>query len=60
MGLAQGWDVARFLDESRTKRPDGAPYRNLCIGCDRYFEKVLGPELARLRADRLAAKRAAE
>jgi hypothetical protein len=60
MGLAQGWDVARFLDESRTTRPDGAPYRNLCIGCDRYFEKVLGPELARLRADRLAARRAAE
>jgi hypothetical protein len=60
MGLAHGWDMARFLDESRTKRPDGAPYRNLCIGCDRFFEKVLGPELARLRAARLAARRAAE
>jgi hypothetical protein len=60
MGLAHGWDVARFLDESRTKRLDGAPYRNLCIGCDRFFEKVLGPELGRLRAARLAARRAAE
>lgn len=60
MGLAQGWDMARFLDESRTTRPDGAPYRNLCIGCDRYFASVLGPELQRLRAHRLTAKRAAE
>ncbi|SEM03253.1 Iron-sulfur cluster-binding domain-containing protein [Roseovarius azorensis] len=60
MGLAQGWDLNRFLEESRTTRPDGQPYRNLCIGCDRYFEKVLGPELARLREARLAAKRAAE
>jgi hypothetical protein len=60
MGLAHGWDLARFLEESRTTRPDGEPYRNLCIGCDRFFEKVLGPELERLRADRLAAKRAAE
>jgi hypothetical protein len=60
MGMAQGWDLARFYEESRTTRPDGQPYRNLCIGCDRYFEKVLGPELARLRAQRLAARRAAE
>jgi len=60
MGLAQGWDINRFLEESRTTRPDGAPYRNLCIGCDRYFAKVLGPELQRLRAARLATRRAAE
>ncbi len=60
MGMAQGWDLDRFYEESRTTRPDGQPYRNLCIGCDRYFEKVPGPQLARLRAERLAAKRAAE
>lgn len=60
MGLAQGWDLGRFLEESRTTRPDGQPYRNLCIGCDRYFAQVLGPELQRLRAERLAAKRAAQ
>lgn len=60
MGLAQGRDLSRFLEESRTTRPDGQPYRNLCIGCDRFFEKVLGPELARLREERLAAKRAAQ
>ena len=60
MGLAQGWDVARFLEESRTTTPTGAPYRNLCIGCDRFHEQVLGPEIDRLRAERLAARRAAE
>jgi len=60
MGLAHGWDPKRFFEESRTKRPDGEPYRNLCIGCDRFFEKVLGPELVRLREERIAAKRAAE
>ena len=60
MGLAHGWDLARFLEESRTVKPNGEPYRNLCIGCDRFHEKVLGPELARIRAERLAAKAAAE
>jgi len=60
MGLAHGWDVARFLDASRTTRPDGAPYRNLCIGCDRFYAQVLGPELERLRAARIAARRAAQ
>ncbi|MGY6634579.1 MAG: SPASM domain-containing protein [Alkalilacustris sp.] len=60
MGLAHGWDMARFLDESRTTTPQGAPYRNLCIGCDRFHAQVLGPELDRLRAARLAARRAAQ
>jgi len=60
MGLAHGWDMARFLGESRTTKPDGEPYRNLCIGCDRFHEKVLGPEIDRLRAERLAARRPAE
>lgn len=60
MGLAHGWDTARFLEESRTTKPNGEPYRNLCIGCDRFHEKVLGPEIERLRAERLAARRAAE
>lgn len=60
MGLAHGWGPDRFLDASRTARPDGEPYRNLCIGCDRFHAEVLGPELARLRAERLALKEAAE
>jgi len=60
MGLAHGWDMARFLEESRVTKPDGEAYRNLCIGCDRFHEKVLGPEIDRLRAQRLVARQAAE
>lgn len=60
MGLAYGWDVGRFLDESRTTATDGKPYRNLCIGCDRFHERVLGPVIDELRATRLAARQAAE
>jgi len=59
MGISHGWDTARFLEASRTTRPDGEPYRNLCIGCDRFHEQVLGPELERLRARRRAARLAA-
>lgn len=64
MGIAHGWDVATFLERSRTTTPDGRPYRNLCIGCDRFHEEVLGPVLADLRekrrARRAAAREAAE
>ena len=60
MGLAQGWDVATFLERSRTTTPQGAPYRNLCIGCDRFHEEVLAPVLAEIRAERLAALEAAQ
>jgi len=60
MGLAHGWDVGRFLAASRTETPDGRPYRNLCIGCDRFHEAVLEPVLEALRSDRLAARRAAQ
>jgi hypothetical protein len=60
MGLGHGWDVATFLERSRTTRPDGEPYRNLCIGCDRFHEEVLGPVLAEIRESRRAARQAAE
>ncbi|MGE0256317.1 MAG: radical SAM/SPASM domain-containing protein [Alphaproteobacteria bacterium] len=56
MGLTSGWDVARFLAESRTTTPNGEPYRNLCIGCDRFHEDVLGPVIDGIRADRAAAR----
>lgn len=59
MGLTHGWDVDRFLAESGTRTPDGRTYRNLCIGCDRFHEAVLGPVLAELRRDRLARRGAA-
>jgi MoaA/NifB/PqqE/SkfB family radical SAM enzyme len=57
MGLAYGWDIQRFLEESRTTKPNGEPYRNLCIGCDRFHEKVLGPVIDDLRERRRAARR---
>jgi len=60
MGLAHGWDPQRFLEASRTTTPDGRPYRNLCIGCDRFHEEVLGRVIEELRNERLAARRAAE
>jgi pyruvate-formate lyase-activating enzyme len=56
MGLADGWDEAKFNAESRTTLPDGTPYENLCIGCDRFHEQVLGPVLAQARARRAAAR----
>lgn len=56
MGLAHGWDEARFNAESRTTLPDGTPYQNLCIGCDRFHAQVLGPVLAQARARRDAAR----
>lgn len=59
MGLAHGWDEARFIEASRTTLPDGRPYENLCIGCDRFHQAHLGPVLAAARARRLAARHAA-
>ncbi len=59
MGLTYGWDVARFLAESATETPSGKPYRNLCIGCDRFHEKVLGPVIEELKQQRLAQRAAA-
>jgi len=56
MGLADGWDEARFNAASATTLPDGTPYQNLCIGCDSFHEQVLGPVLAQARTRRLAAR----
>ncbi len=52
MGLAAGWSTADFLEKSRTTTPQGKPYANLCIGCDRFHEEVLAPRLAAARARR--------
>ena len=56
MGLSHGWDVARFLEASSTTKPNGEAYRNLCIGCDRFHEAVLGPMIDEIRATRMAAR----
>ncbi|MHB1871360.1 MAG: SPASM domain-containing protein [Steroidobacteraceae bacterium] len=57
MGLAYGWSEERFIDASRTVTPRGEPYANLCIGCDRFHESVLGPVIEAAR-QRRAARRA--
>ena len=43
MGVAHGWSEEMFIEKSRTVTPDGKPYANLCIGCDRFHEEVLMP-----------------
>jgi len=56
VGLAYGWDEAKMLAASRTQLPDGTPYENLCIGCDRFHEQVLGPVIEEAKARRRAAR----
>ncbi len=56
MGLTYGWSEAQFIAQSGTTTPDGTPYQNLCIGCDRFHEQVLGPVLEAARQRRLAGK----
>ena len=43
MGIEHGWTEERFLEKSRTTRPDGTEYANLCIGCDAFHRDVLAP-----------------
>ena len=56
MGVAHGWDEARFAAASRTTLPDGQAYENPCIGCDRFHREHLGPVIADARARRIAAR----
>lgn len=55
MGLADGWDEATFRARSHTRTPQGEPFANLCIGCDRFMTEVLGPRIEAARARRLGA-----
>ena len=59
MGAAFGWDEATFLRRSETKTPSGETYHNLCIGCDRFHEQVLGTIIDALREARLSGRDAA-
>ena len=54
--LAYGWDEQKIIKASRTQLPDGTPYENLCIGCDRFHEQVLGPVIEEAKARRRAAR----
>ena len=56
MGIAHGWSPARFFERSRTTTRSGSTYQNLCIGCDRFHEEVLGPLLKRLTEERRAKR----
>jgi MoaA/NifB/PqqE/SkfB family radical SAM enzyme len=57
MGISEGWSVADFLAASETTMPNGQPYRNFCIGCDRFHEKVMKPIIDEVREKRAAARR---
>jgi sulfatase maturation enzyme AslB (radical SAM superfamily) len=48
MGLSQGWSEEHFLAESKTTKPDGTPYQNLCVGCDAFHDQLLGTGLVQL------------
>jgi len=56
MGIGRGWSEETFLERSTTTTTSGRPYRNLCIGCDRFHEEMLGPVLEAARQRRHAAK----
>ena len=52
MGMALGWSEAMFVAKSHTLTPQGRPYANLCVGCDRFHDEVLAPRIAAARARR--------
>jgi len=56
MGLADGWTKEDFIAKSHTLTPQGRPYANLCIGCDRFHEEVLAERVAAARAARQARR----
>lgn len=53
MGLGAGWSEERFVAGAHVTDPQGRDYANLCIGCDRFHEEVLGARLE-ARRQRLA------
>ncbi|MEI8146011.1 MAG: radical SAM/SPASM domain-containing protein [Alphaproteobacteria bacterium] len=53
MGVTRGWSPETFLAKSKTTTPKGAPYQNLCIGCDAFHRDVLKPVIEEIRARRL-------
>jgi hypothetical protein len=52
MGLSLGWSEETFVARSHTLTPQGRPYANLCVGCDRFHDEVLAPRIAAARARR--------
>ncbi len=55
MGAAGGWSRGDFKARSVATDGKGRKVQNVCLGCDRYFEEILGEELRALRERRLVA-----
>ncbi len=60
MGLEDGWDREIFKAKSEMIDGKGRALANLCLGCDRFFEQILGAQLQQLRAERTGKIRADE
>ena len=58
MGLAYGWSEEAFVARCSTTTPAGTKYDNLCIGCDRFHDEVLGPVLEAARERRRESRKA--
>ena len=58
MGQSVVWDEKTFRLKSAKADGKGRIVENKCLGCDTYFEEVLGAQLRELREKRLAAKQA--
>ncbi len=56
MGLDDGWQENDFLNACHTQTPTGNEYANLCIGCDKFHQTVLGPQLNQLQSQRRAKR----
>ncbi len=56
MGLASGWSREQFREASHVLDPKGRVVGNVCLGCDAYFETVLGREIRQIREQRLARR----
>ncbi len=48
MGVTRGWTEEYFVERSKTIRPDGSEYANLCLGCDAFHREVLAGCAGRL------------
>jgi MoaA/NifB/PqqE/SkfB family radical SAM enzyme len=56
MGEANGWNRKTFQARSTALDGKGHEVKNMCLGCDAYFEEFLSDELRELRQSRLLAK----
>ena len=56
MGIANGWSPEQFREASVTQKPDGTRFANLCIGCDRFHDEVMGPVIRSIAEERRTAR----